>query len=89
YLENADIICRTVEDLGFGYAGGKNSPYIWVDGQGRDSWEFFDLLLNRASVVCTPGGGFGRCGNPYIRISAFNSRNNVNLAMERIKEALK
>ncbi len=89
YLDNADIICRTVEDLGFGYAGGKNSPYIWVDGQGRDSWEFFDLLLNRASVVCTPGGGFGRCGNPYIRISAFNSRNNVNLAMERIKEALK
>ncbi|MFO7913912.1 MAG: LL-diaminopimelate aminotransferase [Desulfotignum sp.] len=89
YLENADIICRTVEDLGFGYAGGKNSPYIWVDGQGRDSWEFFDLLLNRASVVCTPGGGFGLCGNPYIRISAFNSRNNVNLAMERIKEALK
>ena len=89
YLDNADIICQTVEDLGFGYAGGKNSPYIWVDGQGRDSWEFFDLLLNRASVVCTPGGGFGRCGNPYIRISAFNSRNNVNLAMERIKEALK
>lgn len=89
YLENADIICNTVEDLGFDYAGGKNSPYIWVDGQGRDSWEFFDLLLNRASVVCTPGGGFGRCGNAYIRISAFNSRNNVELAMERIKEALK
>ncbi len=88
YLENADIICRTVEDLGFGYAGGKNSPYIWVDGQGRDSWEFFDLLLNRASVVCTPGGGFGRCGKPYIRISAFNSRQNVVQAMERIKEAL-
>ncbi|MEE4362380.1 MAG: LL-diaminopimelate aminotransferase [Desulfotignum sp.] len=88
YLENADIICRTVEDLGFAYAGGKNSPYIWVDGQGRDSWEFFDLLLNRASVVCTPGGGFGRCGKPYIRISAFNSRQNVVQAMERIKEAL-
>ena len=88
YLENADIICRTVEDLGFGYAGGKNSPYIWVDGQGRDSWDFFDLLLNRASVVCTPGGGFGRCGKPYIRISAFNSRQNVVQAMERIKEAL-
>ncbi len=89
YLQNADIICRTVEDLGYDYAGGKNSPYIWVDGQGRDSWEFFDLLLNQASVVCTPGGGFGRCGNAYIRISAFNSRKNVELAMKSIKEALK
>jgi LL-diaminopimelate aminotransferase len=40
-------------------------------------------------VVCTPGGGFGRCGNPYIRISAFNSRSNVMEAMDRLKEALK
>lgn len=89
YLNNADVICKTVESLGFDYVGGKNSPYIWVDGNGRDSWEFFDLLLTKASVVCTPGGGFGRCGKHYIRISAFNSLENVTLAMERIKEALK
>ncbi|MCF8113579.1 MAG: LL-diaminopimelate aminotransferase [Desulfotignum sp.] len=89
YLDNADIICKTVEALGFDYAGGKNSPYIWVDGQGKDSWEFFDLLLHKAAVVCTPGGGFGRCGNPYIRISAFNSSDNVTEAMERFKGALK
>jgi LL-diaminopimelate aminotransferase len=68
---------------------GDNSPYIWVDGQGRDSWEFFDLLFNQAAVVCTPGGGFGRCGSPYIRISAFNSRENVIQAMDRLKEAFK
>ena len=69
--------------------GGDNSPYIWIDGQGRDSWEFFDLLLNKASVVCTPGGGFGRCGKPFIRISAFNSLEKVTRAMERVKNALK
>jgi LL-diaminopimelate aminotransferase len=89
YLNNADIIGKTMATLGFEYVGGDNSPYIWVDGQGRDSWEFFDLLLHKAGVVCTPGGGFGRCGNPYIRISAFNSRDNVVEAMERLKEALK
>jgi len=58
YLNNADIIRNTIESLGFDYVGGKNSPYIWVDGQDRDSWDFFDLLLNRASVVCTPGGAW-------------------------------
>jgi LL-diaminopimelate aminotransferase len=89
YLENADIIGKTMVDLGFEYVGGDNSPYIWVDGQGRDSWDFFDLLLHKAGVVCTPGGGFGRCGSPYIRISAFNSRENVVDAMMRMKEALK
>lgn len=89
YLNNADIIRKTVESLGFDYVGGKNSPYIWVDGKDRDSWEFFDLLLTRASVVCTPGAGFGRCGSHYIRISAFNSLENVTKAMDRFKEALK
>jgi len=89
YLNNADIIRNTVESLGFDYVGGKNSPYIWIDGKDRDSWDFFDLLLKKASVVCTPGGGFGRCGKKYIRISAFNSLENVTTAMDRMKEALK
>jgi LL-diaminopimelate aminotransferase len=89
YLNNADIIRKTVAELGFEYVGGKNSPYIWVDTNEKDSWDFFDLLLTRASVVCTPGGGFGRCGKHYIRISAFNSLENVTAAMERLKEALK
>jgi LL-diaminopimelate aminotransferase len=69
--------------------GGENSPYIWIDGNGRDSWEFFDLLLNKAGVVCTPGAGFGRCGQGYIRISAFNSLEKVETAMTRMKEALR
>lgn len=89
YLNNADIIRKTVGSLGFEYGGGKNSPYIWINGKGRDSWEFFDLLLSRASVVCTPGAGFGKCGKDYIRISAFNSLENVTIAMEKIKEVLK
>ncbi|MCP4024100.1 MAG: LL-diaminopimelate aminotransferase [Desulfobacteraceae bacterium] len=88
YLKNADIVRQTVTELGFDYVGGKNSPYIWVDGKGRDSWEFFDLLLKKASVVCTPGAGFGKCGQNYIRISAFNSHENVQLAMKRLKETL-
>ena len=47
-----------------------------------------DLLLNRAGVVCTPGAGFGRCGQGYIRLSAFNSEANVVRAMELIRDAL-
>ena len=73
--------------LGFECTGGENSPYIWVNA-GRDSWEFFDVLLQKAGVVCTPGAGFGRCGQGYIRISAFNSRENVEEAIDRISKAL-
>ncbi len=87
YLENAKIIGAAMTEIGFTYVGGDNSPYIWVWGD-RDSWDFFDLLLNKAGVVCTPGAGFGTCGQGYIRISAFNSKENVQTAMERIRNAL-
>ncbi|MBW2683859.1 MAG: LL-diaminopimelate aminotransferase [Deltaproteobacteria bacterium] len=87
YMKNADFVCKTIAKLGYEYAGGKNSPYIWIDGA-MDSWEFFDMLLNKTGVVCTPGAGFGKCGNGYIRISAFNSYENVEIAMARMTEAL-
>jgi LL-diaminopimelate aminotransferase len=88
YLGNAKLIRDAVTRLGMKCIGGDNAPYIWVD-TGRDSWEFFDLLLNRAQVVTTPGAGFGKCGEGHVRISAFNSRENVTTALARIAAALK
>jgi LL-diaminopimelate aminotransferase len=87
YLENADLIRKEMTALGYACVGGDHSPYIWVDGR-TDSWAFFDLLLEKAGVVCTPGAGFGLCGRGYIRISAFNSRKNVAEALSRIRSAL-
>lgn len=88
YLENAKLIRTAMTQLGFACIGGDNAPYIWIN-TGRDSWEFFDLLLNQAQVVCTPGAGFGKCGEGHVRISAFNSRENVETALARIAAALK
>lgn len=82
YLGNAKVIRESLAGLGYPCTGGDNSPYIWVN-VGADSWEFFDALLEKANVVVTPGSGFGRCGKGYIRISAFNSRQRVQEAMER------
>jgi len=88
YLGNAKLIREAVAKLGLSCVGGENAPYIWVN-TGRDSWEFFDLLLSKAQVVCTPGAGFGKCGEGHVRISSFNSRENVVTALERIAAALK
>ena len=88
YLGNAKLIREAVTKLGMTCIGGDNAPYIWVN-TGRDSWEFFDLLLNKAQVVCTPGAGFGKCGEGHVRISAFNSRENVTTALARIAAALR
>lgn len=87
YLNNAAFIRRAFADLGYACVGGDHSPYIWINSR-SDSWAFFDLMLERAGVVCTPGAGFGKCGEGYVRMSAFNSFENVQKAMQRIRKAL-
>lgn len=87
YLENARLIVEGMSKLGFTVFGGKNAPYVWIKA-GMASWDFFDKLLTNAAVVCTPGEGFGKCGRGYVRISAFNSREKVEQALERIRKAI-
>lgn len=87
YLKNAAYIRDAFQRMGFACSGGDNSPYIWIEVK-QDAWTFFDFLLNNAGVICTPGAGFGRCGEQHIRISAFNNFEKVQQAMQRIEAAL-
>jgi LL-diaminopimelate aminotransferase len=85
YLDNATLIREKLLAAGFSVYGGVNAPYVWVKAPaGLSSWDFFDQLLQRCHVVGTPGSGFGAAGEGYFRISAFNSRSNVEEAMQRI-----
>ncbi len=87
YLENGRLMKEALASLGYSVSGGGDSPYLWVDVKG-DSWDAFDRLLKEANVVTTPGAGFGRAGEGYIRISSFNSRENVLEAIDRIRGVL-
>lgn len=90
YLENAQIIREKLTEAGMEVYGGVNAPYIWLKTPDNlSSWDFFDKLLQSCNVVGTPGSGFGAAGEGYFRISAFNSRDNVNEAMKRILDTFK
>jgi len=85
YMENAKIMKNKLRTAGYKVFGGDNAPYIWIKVPDQmSSWDFFDFLLQKHSVVGTPGSGFGLSGEGYFRLSAFNSRSNVISAMERI-----
>lgn len=87
YLENAKVIRDSLEKIGLKVYGGVDSPYIWFKTPNDiDSWTFFDILLDQANVVSTPGAGFGPSGEGYIRLTAFNTYEKTVEAMERIKE---
>jgi LL-diaminopimelate aminotransferase len=90
YMENAKIIREKLTAAGLSVYGGINAPYVWVKTpNGLSSWDFFDKLLHSCNVVGTPGSGFGAAGEGYFRISAFNSRENVEEAMKRITDKFK
>lgn len=89
YLENARIINEGLQTLGITTYGGGNAPYVWLKTpRGLSSWDFFDKLLGECHVVGTPGSGFGPAGEGFFRLSAFGHRENVEHAVNSIRENL-
>ena len=89
YLENARLLREGLEAVGIKVYGGVNAPYVWLKTPGDStSWDFFDELLQKAHLVGTPGSGFGASGEGYFRLSAFNSRDNINEAVTRFQKVV-
>ena len=89
YLDNARLVREALKKLGIQVYGGVNAPYVWLKTPGNlSSWDFFDKLLREAHLVGTPGSGFGACGEGYFRLSAFNSRANVEEAGQRFAKIM-
>jgi LL-diaminopimelate aminotransferase len=89
YLANASLLRDGLESVGITTYGGVNAPYVWLKTPGgASSWDFFDELLDKAHLVGTPGSGFGASGEGYFRLSAFNSRANIDEAVARLKSML-
>jgi LL-diaminopimelate aminotransferase len=87
YMANATVMKAELSAAGYTVYGGDNAPYLWiVCPPGNDSWGFFDVLLQQANIVSTPGAGFGSAGEGYVRLSAFQQRDQVQEAMRRIRE---
>jgi len=86
YKQNAKVLMEALDAVGLWYCGGKNAPYIWLKcPNNMSSWEFFDLLLNEAQIVGTPGAGFGACGEGYFRFSTFGDTKDTAVAAEKLK----
>jgi len=86
YMGNATILRAAAEKCGLSALGGINAPYIWVGAPNNlTSWQVFDIMLQQAKIVITPGSGFGPAGEGYFRISAFNSRANVEEVAKRLE----
>lgn len=88
YIRNARIIKESLQKIGFCAYGGVNSPYVWASpGDGRNSWEIFESLLQKYHFSSTPGSGFGQNGEGFVRLTGFNSLKNTQNAMQMMINA--
>lgn len=89
YMQNARMMRETLTDMGLEVYGGTDAPYLWIrTPKGMTSWQFFDEMLHKACVVCTPGAGFGPAGEGYVRLTAFGQHEATKEALERIKRQM-
>lgn len=85
YQDNADKLATALRKIGLSVYGGANAPYLWVK-TGMDSWKFFDIMLHKAALVCTPGVGFGHSGEGYARLTSFGSVGDTEEAIRRMEK---
>jgi LL-diaminopimelate aminotransferase len=70
YQRRRDLICEVLNNIGLQATPPKASLYVWAKvPEGYNSVDFTADLLNQVGVAVTPGVGYGRSGEGYVRLS--------------------
>jgi len=86
YQERRDIFCKGLREVGLDYFPPKATFYVWFDTpRGATSKDFTSRLLSDAGIVVTPGNGFGKYGEGFIRVSITVNTERLKEAVERLK----
>jgi LL-diaminopimelate aminotransferase len=81
YKERRDLMVTALRGLGLACDTPRATFYLWAEvPKGYTSASFSERVLREAGVVITPGSGFGRGGEGFVRLS-------ITLGTERLKEA--
>lgn len=86
YQGRRDVLIKGLNSLGWQAKKPEATFYAWIKTPKKyDSIEFAGLLLDRADIVATPGVGFGRYGEGYIRMALTVPEERITQALERLK----
>ncbi len=89
YRKRRDVLCEGLNKLGWAIEKPRATMFAWapVPAPYRDagSLEFSKHLLNRAQVAVSPGAGFGRHGEGYVRFSLIENEHRIRQALRNIK----
>lgn len=87
YQRRRDLLVETLNKMGLEAVPPKASLYVWAKiPEGYTSAEFAADLLDKVGVVVTPGNGYGRNGEGYIRLSLTVSDASLLKGLSRMAE---
>ena len=87
YQERRDLLVQGLRNLGWQVQSPKATFYLWLRVfKKNDSIKFAKLLLDKADIVVTPGVGFGKYGEGYIRFALTVSKERMKEAIDRLKK---
>jgi alanine-synthesizing transaminase len=93
YLKRRDVMLEAFANAGWKMGKPNASMFIWGKipeiCQDMGSLEFAKRLLREASVAVSPGIGFGKYGDKYVRIALIENENRIRQAARNIKRFLK
>jgi len=90
YQRRRDNVVKTLKKLGLKVDLPQASLYVWAKiPAGYTSIEFCTRLLDEASVVVTPGSGYGKYGEGYIRLSLTTPDDRVKEGLARLEKLAK
>jgi LL-diaminopimelate aminotransferase len=84
YQERRDVLVDGLQKLGFDIQAPKATFYVWL--RVDDSMKVAAKMLNEAGIVVTPGIGFGRSGEGYVRFAITRSVDRIREAIERMEK---
>jgi len=89
YQRRRDLLLRGLRKIGLPVDTPKATFYVWPRvPAGYDSAGFVSTLIEQTGIVCTPGNGFGKEGEGYVRFALTADQNRLREAIARLTTAL-
>lgn len=88
YKERRDLLVEGLSNLGWSIKPNKAAFYLWIDvPEDMSSSEYSKKLFKKTGVFFTPGIGWGKYGEEYLRIALTVNTDRINEALDRIEES--
>jgi len=92
YKSRRDILCKGLNDIGWSVTPPKATMFVWAEipekYKSLGSLEFSKILLNEAKVAVSPGIGFGKHGDDFVRFSLIENEQRSRQAVRSLKNII-